>query len=100
MIATIACPFCQTSCPLVADKPQPLPLIGYGDIAVYTCPQCGAVASPSGYDLWGAGTRLEQVEAKLASILAGDRGAARVEIDYVMRTNPPMLILWARRRDS
>ena len=99
MTATIACPFCQTTCPLVGGEPQPFPLTEFGDFPVYTCLGCGAVGSPSGEDLWEAGSRLDRVETALASILACDRAKARIELNYVMYSNPPMLMLWAKRRE-
>jgi hypothetical protein len=63
---------------------------------VYRC-ACGALGSPSG-DIGVAGWPLGEVEAALAAILESDRGTMQVTINYVTHTEPPLLLLWGKRR--
>ena len=92
----IACPFCAATCPLVGDDQRPFPFAGYGDFEAYRC-ICGALGSPSG-DIGEAAWPLEEVEAALASLLKIPRGRAEVSLNHVTRTDPPMLMLWMRKR--
>lgn len=93
----IVCPFCQARCPFVGTEDLPFPFEGYGDFEVYRCP-CGAVGSPSG-DIGEAGWPLDDVENALCNaILQAERGGCHVDLNYVTLTDPPMLMLWAKRR--
>ena len=99
MDSEIVCPFCHARHPLTGTPEHPFPFQGYGDFEFYRCP-CGAVASPSG-DIGEAGWPLDDVEAALCRrILHAERAACHVELNYVTLTDPPMLMLWAKRRAS
>lgn len=92
----IVCPFCLARCRFVGDEERPFPFEGYGDFEVFRC-LCGAMGSPSG-DVGEAGWPLEDVEAALAALLNTDRGIMRVNLNYITQTDPPLLMLWAKRR--
>jgi len=95
----IVCPFCGHRQPLAGDALKPFPFEGYGDFEVYRCP-CGAVGSPSG-DIGEAGWPLDHVEEALCKgFLQAERGACHVDINHVTQTDPPMLMLWGKRRGS
>ena len=80
----------------MGTEENPFPFEGYGDFEVYRCP-CGAVGSPSG-DIGEAGWPLDDVEEALCrGILQVERGACHVDVNYVTHTEPPMLMLWAKR---
>ena len=81
----------------MGDEARPIPFAEqYGDVEAYRC-ACGALGSPSG-DIGEAGWPLEQVEAALAAILKIPRGRMEVSLNHVTHTEPPMLMLWGRRR--
>lgn len=92
----IVCPFCAATCPLTGDDARPFPFEGYGDFEAYRC-ACGALGSPSG-DIGEAGWPLDEVEAALAGLLKVQRGKMETTINHVTHTNPPMLMLWGRKR--
>lgn len=94
----IVCPFCAATCPFMGDEARPFPFVGYGDFEAYRC-TCGALGSPSG-DIGEAGWPLREVEAALAGLLKAPRGRVETTINYVTHTDPPMLMLWGRRRMS
>jgi len=97
MQSEIVCPFCHAPHPFMGTALHPFPFEGYGDFEVYRCP-CGAVGSPSG-DIGEAGWPLDDVENALCKgILQLERGACHVDLNYVTHTEPPMLMLWAKRR--
>ena len=99
MQSEIVCPFCQARRPFMGTAEQPFPFEGYGDFEVYRCP-CGPVGSPSG-DVGEAGWPLDEVEEALCrGILQAERGACHVDLNYITLTEPPMLMLWAKRRAS
>jgi hypothetical protein len=98
MTSQIVCPFCAATCPLTGDEARPIPFAEqYGDFEAYRC-TCGALGSPSG-DIGEAAWPLEQVEAALAAILQIPRGRAEVSLNHITLTDPPMLMLWMRRRE-
>lgn len=92
----IVCPWCSATCPLTRDPDRPFPFDGYGDFNAYRC-ACGAIGSPSG-DIGEAGWPLEEVEDALAGILEISRGRMDISLNYVTYTDPPLLMLWGRRR--
>lgn len=92
----VVCPWCHATCPLTGDKQRPFPFAGYGYFEAYRCP-CGALGSPSG-DIGEAAWPLEEVEAGLAAILKVPRGRVEITLNHVSLTEPPMLMLWARRK--
>jgi len=95
----IVCPFCAARCPLTGDERRPIPFAEqYGDFEAYRC-DCGALGSPSG-DIGEAAWPLEQVEAALATLLKIPRGRAEVALNHVTGTDPPMLMLWMRKRKA
>lgn len=92
----IVCPWCSAACPLIGDEQRPIPFEGYGDFEAYRC-SCGAIGSPSG-DIGEAAWPLEDVEAGLAGILKVSRGRIEIAINHITYTDPPLLMLWGRRR--
>jgi hypothetical protein len=92
----LVCPFCHARHPFMGTAEQPFPFESYGDFNVYRC-TCGAVGSPSG-DVGEAGWPLDDVEDALCrAILESERGACHVDLNYITLTEPPMLMLWAKR---
>ena len=99
MHSEIVCPFCQARHPFMGTEENPFPFEGYGDFEVYRC-ACGAVGSPSG-DIGEAGWPLDDVEDALCrAILESERGACHVDLNVITHTDPPMLMLWAKRGAS
>lgn len=94
----IVCPWCQATCPLTGDEARPFPFEGYGDFEAFPC-ACEALGSPSG-DIGEAGWPLDEVEAALAGLLRVQRGKMETTINHVTHTNPPMLMLWGRKRKT
>lgn len=97
MDSEIVCPFCGHRCPLAGDPVHPSAFERHGRFDLYRCP-CGAVGSPSG-DIWVAGWPMDDVVQVLChGILEVERGACDLNLNYVTHTDPPMLMLWAKRR--
>lgn len=95
-VSEILCPWCHAACPLRGDEAHPFPFEGYGDFNAFRC-LCGAIGSPSG-DIGEAGWPLDQVETAISGLLAIPRGRMEVTLNHVTLTDPPMLMLWGRRR--
>ncbi len=92
----IVCPFCKARHPFLGTARQPLAFRRYGDLEVYRCP-CGAAGSLSG-DIGKAGWRPDQLEEALCrAVLQSERRACHVELNYITCTDPPLLMVWAKR---
>lgn len=115
MSGEIVCPFCQARRRLVGDGRSDIvwqecyeegeegeegdwTFTGQRLFHVYKCP-CGAVASPSICDALGAKWRLDDLEQALCSgSLDAEREECHLDLNYVSQTDPPLLLLWAKRR--
>ena len=99
MGSEIVCPFCGVVLPFV-DLWEVVTFLGTEDCKVYRC-SCGAVAFPSdgppGQGTWGWSEEQIAASEMLSEIVQGqwDR-----KVQEVRNTDPPLLMLWARRGAS
>jgi len=99
MPSEICCPFCQARQPY-SDAPELWSETGAWGGPIYYCP-CRAVGAPMGTDLWGAGWCVSEAEEALCGrFLETPRHACDVDLNSVTQTDPPRMLLWAKRRAS
>lgn len=98
MPSEIVCSFCQARRPFM-DPENPIPVIPHADFTFYRCP-CWAVAAPAGSDPLCAGWDLDSLVSTLCSgILRSEPGACHARLNYITQTDPPLPLVWAKRRE-
>ena len=93
----IVCPFCHARRPLMGTRSQPFPFGRLGDFYVYHRP-CGAVGLTSAI-LNEADMTVHNRKAVIScGFLQAEPADCEVDMNYVTLTDPPMQMLWAKRR--
>jgi hypothetical protein len=95
----IVCPFCGHCAPLTGDPSDPSVLKVDDYFLSYTCP-CGAIGSSKEWLI-----SLEAVPDDTDEIICewwrnARRPLLHLASNYATHTEPPMLLLWAKRRAS
>ena len=95
----IVCPFCEHRTPLMGDPSHPVVFEGDADFESYRCP-CGAYAWPKEFlvDLEGIPDDTEDIQREW--FLSTKCAPGHREVNYATHTEPPMLLLWSKRRAS
>ena len=93
----IVCPFCGHCTPLVGDPSHPLLFEADGDFMSYTCP-CGAIAGSKDISMG-----LEMIPDDTDEIISEwwlkkKSPLCHSAVNYATHTEPPMLLLWTKRR--
>jgi hypothetical protein len=97
MHSEIVCPFCQARRPLMGTAEVLFRLQEYGGFDVTRCP-CGAVGftSPTIDDPSWNVRPVKEVLCRLE--LRAEPDDCDVDMNYITHTEPPRLMLWAKRR--
>ena len=93
----IVCPFCGHRTPLMGDPSHPVVFEGDADFVSYTCP-CGATAWSKQIlvDFEAISDDTEEIQCEW--FLHTKYPLCHTAVNYATHTEPPMLLLWAKRR--
>lgn len=97
MSSEITCPFCMSRGPDLARRDL-FTFARTGTWEIYPCP-CGGVATPLPFEKGGVGERgREVVRAFCTASLDASPEDCDVLVDEVPNAEPPVHLLWAKRR--
>ena len=93
----IVCPFCGHRTPLMGDPSHPVVFEGDADFVYYPCP-CGAFAWSKEMLVTLEAIPDDTEDIQCEWFLNQKHPLCHREVNYVTHTEPPMLMLWAKRR--